>query len=209
MSTQFTDGFTVPYARSTWGNRFGVHDIINGRDVYGPEGHRGTDFKVPVGTPVPSPGIARVERILHSVALGNVIVLRHFLHGDNNDIYTGFAHLSATSVQEGRWVKTGQTVAKSGDTGTACYGPHVHMTMGPDLTGVISGRVFDPIDYMLAHGTIDKPTTSAKYLTARRGEGLIAIATRAGISFDRVRALNPGIRQPDYLVLLGQKIRVG
>lgn len=209
--TRFADRFQVLFPKSTWGNRFGIHDIINGHDVYGPQGHRGTDYKVGVGTPVPAMGNGEVALVGHSVALGNIVVVRHYLPGPNNDVYSGIAHLSTPLVTEGQQVSLGMHIARSGETGTACYGPHVHHTVSNAENGIISGEVVDPIEFIDTFNkhVIAAPTNfQVKTTVAKRGEGLIAIAKRSGISFDRIRQLNPKITGPEYLVLLGQKIRI-
>ena len=47
-----------------------------------------------------------------------------------------------------------------------------------------------------------------EYTTAKLGEGLIKIAKRSGITFDEIKRLNPNIKAPLYIVLLGQKVRI-
>jgi len=47
-----------------------------------------------------------------------------------------------------------------------------------------------------------------QYTTARFGEGLIKIAARCGITFEEIKRLNPNIKPPVYLVLVGQKVRI-
>lgn len=46
------------------------------------------------------------------------------------------------------------------------------------------------------------------YTTAQRGEGLIKIAKRCGISLNEIKRLNPDIKAPLYIVRLGQKVRI-
>lgn len=50
------------------------------------------------------------------------------------------------------------------------------------------------------------PSAGRKYLNANSGEGLSAIASRAGISLDKIKALNPAINGPQYIVKLGQRV---
>lgn len=206
----FADGFQLPFPKSTFGNRFGIQEKIDGQNVYGPQGHRGTDFKVGAGSSVPAIANAEVEHVLHSVALGNVIVLRHYLHGANNDVYSGYCHLSSVKVREGQWVNKGAIIAASGETGTQCYGPHLHLTMSHDDMGVISGEVFDPIAYIEEHASLTATPIkfSPKYTTAKSGEGLIVIAARSKITFTQIKKLNPKITAPDYRVRLGQQVRI-
>lgn len=66
----------------------------------------------------------------------------------------------------------------------------------------------------LKHGKmpfLKYPETAADekvYTTAKLGEGLIKIARRSGITFEEIKRLNPNIKAPLYIVLLGQKVRI-
>jgi murein DD-endopeptidase MepM/ murein hydrolase activator NlpD len=204
----FADSFALPFGPSTFGNRFGVHDVVNGRDLYGPQGHRGTDFIIASGTGVPAIANAVVEDVLHTVALGNVVVLRHYLHGAGNDVYSFSCHLNASLVKKGQPVSKGAIIARSGMTGTQATGPHLHLAMSHDDEGGISGEVFDPIAFIRNHQPTQPAAFSPKYTTAKRGEGLIAIASRSKISFSEIRRLNPKISAPEYVVRLGQSVRI-
>lgn len=211
--TTFADTFKYPYASRLIGNRFGVHDIEHGRDLYGPQGHRGVDFEVAAGTAVPAIAAGVVERVMWSDALGNVIVIRHYLHGDNNDVYSGYCHLSAVNVKVGQTVRLGATIGHSGSTGTAATGPHLHLTLSTDVMGVEWGDVQDPIAFINAHDTPPRvPVTPAPkpvFTTARRGEGLWAIGQRSGpVQLETMKRLNPDVKAPSYIIQLGQKIRV-
>lgn len=203
------DRFSLPFLPSTFGNRFGTHDIENGHDVYGPQGHRGTDFVVGAGTPVPVIANGVVEHVLHSDALGNVVVVRHYLPGAGNDVYSGYCHLVSSSVRVGQFVARGAIIAKSGATGTACYGAHLHLTMSHDDMGVEYGEVFDPLIFIGTFKTTVATTVATKKTTARRGEGLSTIASRSGITLPKIKQLNPKITAPSYIVHLGQDVRIG
>ena len=66
----------------------------------------------------------------------------------------------------------------------------------------------------LKHGKLPflrYPETAKKekvYTTAKRGEGLIKIARRCGITFDTIKRLNPEIKAPLYIIRVGQKVRI-
>lgn len=66
----------------------------------------------------------------------------------------------------------------------------------------------------LSHGKLpfvtykEEKSNSPIYTTARFGEGLSVIARRCGISLAEIKRLNPQIKPPVYLVLLGQKVRI-
>jgi murein DD-endopeptidase MepM/ murein hydrolase activator NlpD len=209
MSILFADAFQLPFAKSTIGNRFGVHDIVNGHDLYGPQGHRGVDFKVGANAVATAVANAEVVKVFWSNALGNVVVLRHYLHGDNNDVFSGYCHLSNTIAKVGQQLRRGAPVGHTGATGTAAVGPHLHLTMSPDEMGVVWGDVFDPIAFIEKHVTVPTPAGAKPVTTAaRKGEGLIVIASRSHISYDTIRKLNPDITPPEYIVQLGQAVRI-
>lgn len=208
---KFADYFKLPYPASKIGNRFGVHDIENGHDVYGPQGHRGVDFTVGANAAIPVIANGIVEKVMWSDALGNVTVVRHYLHGENNDLYSGYCHQSSQQVKVGQAVTLGQTIGHTGATGTAAYGPHLHLTLSHDVMGVEWGEVMDPIAYIDAHDTPPHlpaaPAPTPLFTPARRGEGLWAIGQRVGVSLPTMKRLNPDVKPPTYLILLGQRIR--
>lgn len=84
--------------------------------------HTGIDFGSPVGTPV------------HAVRRGYVIVSQYDKDYGNYVIVRGvfrrrawlYAHLSSRAVSVGKFVKNGQIIGHSGETGNAT-GPHVHV----------------------------------------------------------------------------------
>lgn len=207
--TYFADAFKLPYAPSLIGNRFGVHDIENGRDLYGPQGHRGVDFEVSAGTLIPVIGNGIVWRVAWSNALGNITVVRHYLHGDNNDVYSGYAHQSVVSVKPGQEVARGQSIGSVGATGTAATGPHLHLTLSREAGGILDGPVLDPVATIeKLNAELVRTTKKPVFTSARRGEGLWVIAQRSHITLPAIEKLNPDIKGPDFLVLLGQKVRI-
>ncbi|NSC20805.1 peptidoglycan DD-metalloendopeptidase family protein, partial [Streptomyces albus subsp. chlorinus] len=82
--------------------------------------HTGQDFAVGVGTPVRAVGAGRVVETSCGGPFGNQIVLRHA-----NGYYTQYAHLSRIQVKEGEWVRAGERIGLSGNTGNST-GPHLH-----------------------------------------------------------------------------------
>lgn len=82
--------------------------------------HKGTDFAVPVGTPVVAPADGVVDKATYSKSAGYYIVLRHA--GGYSTVYM---HLSKLNVKAGQRVKIGSTIARSGNTGIST-GPHLH-----------------------------------------------------------------------------------
>lgn len=84
--------------------------------------HTGTDFAVPVGTPVHAPrrGVV-IESRYDPNAYGHYIHIRGWFRRNS----WLFAHLSKRKVVVGQRVKQGQVIGLSGNTGNST-GPHLH-----------------------------------------------------------------------------------
>ncbi|MFQ3789349.1 peptidoglycan DD-metalloendopeptidase family protein [Halomonas sp. A29] len=82
--------------------------------------HRGTDWAMPIGTPVIAPADGRVEKIGNHPVAGRYIVVRH-----DNGYRTRYLHLSRAMVNRGDRVSMGERIALSGNTGRST-GPHLH-----------------------------------------------------------------------------------
>lgn len=106
--------------------------------------HNGTDFAVPVGTPVYSPASGVVDKASYTRSTGYYIVIRH--HGSYSTVYM---HLSKLHVKAGQRVKLGTMIARSGNTGLST-GPHLHYELR------INGR---PVNAMKVN--LPKNTNSA------------------------------------------------
>jgi len=110
----------------------------------GQRGHNGTDYAVPVGTPVraAASGVVAFEGWGQNLGLagkvaGIYVLLKH------DRYYTGYAHLSRTVVDRGQKVKQGQIIGFSGNTGMAT-GPHLHfevLPVGYNIKNGYYGRV--------------------------------------------------------------------
>jgi murein DD-endopeptidase MepM/ murein hydrolase activator NlpD len=101
-------------------------------------GHKGVDFKTPVGSPVKAPFEATVERKNWNFrGNGNSIELRE---SGGKHRTAMFLHLSeiAPEAKPGSTVSRGQVIAKSGNTGHS-FAPHLHYQLqAPD------GKILDP-----------------------------------------------------------------
>ncbi|MDR5903134.1 peptidoglycan DD-metalloendopeptidase family protein [Halomonas icarae] len=82
--------------------------------------HKGTDFAMPIGTPITAPSDGVVESVRSHYAAGRYIVIRH-----DNGYRTRYLHLSRPLVSRGERVTMGQRIALSGNTGRST-GPHLH-----------------------------------------------------------------------------------
>ena len=115
----FTHKWTLPVAEySRISSPFGARRILNGAIT---QGHSGTDYAAPEGTPVLAATAGKVVLIHPDMFYTGGTVLIDHGHG----IYTNYCHLSRIDVQEGQIVKAGEPIAAVGATGRAT-GPHLH-----------------------------------------------------------------------------------
>ncbi|MEU1279321.1 M23 family metallopeptidase [Streptomyces sp. NPDC005805] len=110
--------------------------------------HSGQDFAVPIGTPVKAVNGGTVVKAGANgggdgPAYGNAIVIKHA-----NGKYSQYAHLSKINVSVGSKVKTGQLIAKSGNTGNSS-GPHLHFEI---RTTPNYGSALNPANFLRGVG---------------------------------------------------------
>ena len=91
-------------------------------------GHSGQDFGVPTGTAVESVHKGTVVKAGGNGAgdgssYGNAVVIEH-----PNGKFSQYAHLDSIDVSVGDNVKTGEEIAKSGNSGNSS-GPHLHFEL--------------------------------------------------------------------------------
>ncbi len=82
--------------------------------------HSGVDFRAKIGTPVKASADGRVIFAGWLRGYGRVIVIKH-----KKGFETRYAHLSKIKVRRGQYVKQGQIIALSGNSGIST-GPHLH-----------------------------------------------------------------------------------
>ena len=82
--------------------------------------HSGIDFKADIGSEVIASNSGIVRLIGDRFYAGNSIIIDH-----GQGIYTCYFHLSKIIVKENQYVKRGELIALSGDTGRIT-GPHLH-----------------------------------------------------------------------------------
>ncbi|MFD5718637.1 M23 family metallopeptidase [Streptomyces sp. NPDC127036] len=110
--------------------------------------HSGQDYAVPLGTDVMAAHGGTVVKAGGNgagdgPAYGNAIVIKH-----GNGTYSQYAHLSRIDVKIGQVVKTGQHIAKSGNTGNSS-GPHLHFEI---RTTPNYGSAIDPVAFLHGKG---------------------------------------------------------
>ena len=82
--------------------------------------HHGIDYATPIGTPIKAAYGGKVIFAGRKGGYGKTVVLKH-----PAGYKTLYAHLSSYKVHVGQKVKTGQRIARSGNTGRST-GPHLH-----------------------------------------------------------------------------------
>lgn len=110
--------------------------------------HSGQDFAVPSGTQVVAAHGGTVVKAGGNgagdgPAYGNAVVIKH-----GNGTFSQYAHLSRVDVKIGQVVKTGQQIAKSGNTGNSS-GPHLHFEIRKTAN---FGSAVDPVAFLRAQG---------------------------------------------------------
>ncbi|MFC8240128.1 M23 family metallopeptidase [Streptomyces chartreusis] len=110
--------------------------------------HSGQDFAVPTGTQVVAAHGGTVVKAGGNgagdgPAYGNAVVIKH-----GNGTFSQYAHLSRIDVKIGQVVKTGQKIAKSGNTGNSS-GPHLHFEIRKTAN---YGSAVDPVAFLRANG---------------------------------------------------------
>ncbi len=99
--------------------------------------HTGVDFATPIGTPVYATADGVVTSANFSTGgYGYLVKIDHSL-----GFMTYYAHLNKIVVQKGMFVKRGQLIAYSGNTGQST-GPHLHYEIR------FLGKVIDPKNFM-------------------------------------------------------------
>jgi murein DD-endopeptidase MepM/ murein hydrolase activator NlpD len=94
--------------------------------------HLGTDFAVPIGTPIKAPQDGVVSRT------GSDNMNGTFVEINSGGVIHSLLHLSQSKVTSGQQVKKGQVVGLSGNTGHST-GPHLHWSKR------VAGRPVDPM----------------------------------------------------------------
>lgn len=114
--------------------------------------HYGTDFAVPVGTPVVATSDGEVVKIGNHPLAGRYIVLRY-----NRAYRARFLHLSKVLVHQGQKVNRGQQIALSGATGRVT-GPHLHFEL------IKFGQAINPMTAKLPQSDPLSPAQRREFL---------------------------------------------
>jgi murein DD-endopeptidase MepM/ murein hydrolase activator NlpD len=103
-------------------------------------GHSGTDFKANVGTPIFASFEGKVTRTnWNTRANGYCIEIDHPREG----VKTLYLHLSKVKVKKGTYVKQGEMIAESGNTGRT-FAPHLHFEIKHRKN---KDRIYSPFNF--------------------------------------------------------------
>lgn len=127
-----------PFPKKTITSRFGT----TARRLIA---HRGLDYAPKEGSRIPAVADGTVQAVRWSAVLGWVLVQSAWDSINKKAVFIGYCHLQEQpKLKVGTKIKKSQTVGKVGNTGSASRGAHLHLTIGPKVSSVSFGLVFDP-----------------------------------------------------------------
>lgn len=114
--------------------------------------HRGVDLAVPVNTKILASNHGQVVFAGDLFHRGVVVSIHH-----GNGIFSEYLHLTKPLVKEGNWVKKGQEIALSGNSGIST-GPHLHWHI------THNNRVINPLFWLFFNlsGILENPSLFSK-----------------------------------------------
>jgi murein DD-endopeptidase MepM/ murein hydrolase activator NlpD len=147
MSKQVTVQTFHPAKPSRISDKFGTHGET--RKKLGLGSHRGLDYAVQSGTPLLAIGSGRVKNIGETSVLGYFIEISApvIVKGKLEVKIFGYYHLLEDQAQfwkVGDPVKGGEVLCKSGNTGSATSGAHLHLMAGKKIN-LATNPVEDPL----------------------------------------------------------------
>jgi murein DD-endopeptidase MepM/ murein hydrolase activator NlpD len=147
MPKQVTVQTFHPAKVSRIGDKFGTHSDVRKKLGLGP--HRGLDYSVQSGTPLLAIGSGRVKNIGETSVLGYFIEISApvIVKGKLEVKIFGYYHLLEDQAQfwkVGDPVKGGEILCKSGNTGSATSGAHLHLMAGEKIN-LATNPVEDPL----------------------------------------------------------------
>lgn len=96
---------------------YGTKRIFNNRRE---TQHLGTDFRAPIGIPVPVANSGKVVLVRNLFFTGKTVIVDHGMN-----IFTIYAHLSKLKTREGEHIAKNSIIGLAGNTGRVT-GPHLH-----------------------------------------------------------------------------------
>lgn len=98
--------------------------------------HQGLDLAISVGTPVRAAAAGKVTKAGSAGSYGLLVVIKHA-----DGMETRYAHNNKIAVKVGQYVKQGEVICYSGNTGRST-GPHLHFEVR------VNGRPQDPLKWL-------------------------------------------------------------
>ena len=98
--------------------------------------HEGIDYAINIGTEIRAVGAGKIVYSGWARGYGKTIIIEH-----QKGLRTLYAHNSKLLVHSGEWVRRGEVISKSGNTGNST-GPHLHLEVQ------VNGRPVNPLDYL-------------------------------------------------------------
>ena len=112
--------------------KFGPRDTTNMPNAS--KNHKGIDINAPSPTPTMATADGTVLESKWDNNGGNIILLEHA-----SGYRSRYLHMSKSNVGPGAVVRQGQIIGMSGDTGSSCYGAHLHFEIH------LNGTPIDPL----------------------------------------------------------------
>jgi len=135
-------GAFIPPVPQPANSAFGSRSVFNGEPR---SQHSGADFRSPAGTPIKAPNSGRVVIAGPRYFSGDTVVIDH-----GQGLFSLFAHLSVTNVQQGESVKKGEVIGEVGQTGRVT-GPHLHWAVR------LNGARVDPLSLLTVLARLERP----------------------------------------------------
>jgi murein DD-endopeptidase MepM/ murein hydrolase activator NlpD len=133
-----------PVSPATISDTFGTHSELRKSLGLGP--HRGVDYAVKRGTPLKAVGSGTIVGVYESKILGWVVELRTYASLGKLRIFA-YCHLDKAEVKVGQKVKQGDIIGKSGNSGSATSGAHLHFMCGRQ-EHLATSSVEDPLKWL-------------------------------------------------------------
>lgn len=133
-----------PLSPATISDTFGTHSALRKSLGLGP--HRGVDYAVKRGTPLKAVGKGTIVAVYESAVLGWVVELRTYVTAEKIRVFA-YCHLDKADVKVGKQVKQGDIIGKSGNSGSATSGAHLHFMCGK-TERLATMPVEDPLQWL-------------------------------------------------------------
>ncbi|WP_026181428.1 peptidoglycan DD-metalloendopeptidase family protein [Thioalkalivibrio sp. ALJ7] len=159
-----------PFDRRPFAGNYRISSSFNPRRRHPVTGqvapHHGTDFAMPIGTPIQAPADGRVTRVENHPYAGRFIEIEH-----GQGYSTRYLHLDRQLVRPGQRVERGDRIALSGNTGRST-GPHLHYEIHVNSRPQNPMRVELPESDSLEGEELDRFKSISNTLLAQMDNGI-------------------------------------